>query len=54
MSDGIALFYVKDGIVYPLAVKKDELEMLDIMIPTIIQKAYPMLDHPIGKAEMIK
>lgn len=52
-SDGLALFYVKDGVVYPIAICKEELELLDMMIASMITKASPIMDVPIGKAKMI-
>lgn len=52
-SDGLALFYVKDGVVYPIAIRKEELELLDMMIASMITQASPIMDVPIGKVEMI-
>lgn len=36
-SDGIALSYVKDGNIYPVALEKEQVEMLDITIAMALQ-----------------
>lgn len=52
-NDGLVLFYVKNGNVYPVAVNKEEMETLDIMIGKIITRLAPMTGIPIGTIELL-
>lgn len=52
-TDGLALVYVKDDVIYPVAINKEELELLDIMIPSIIKKIRPITDCSMGKAKIL-
>lgn len=35
MKDQFALFYVKDGIMYPCALKEEQLQMLELMLSAL-------------------
>lgn len=50
LKDGLILMYVKDNIVYPVALsgeQADEFDMLQLLIPQPIKIAF---EHPQGKA----
>jgi len=38
-SDGIVLFYMKEGMLYPVLLNKDQVEMLDIAIAVPFMKS---------------
>ena len=48
-SDGIVIMYVKDGVVYPVALKKDQIEFIDFSIGMMFGKLSVITDHPQGK-----
>ncbi|MBY6799500.1 hypothetical protein FCV24_14030 [Clostridium botulinum] len=49
-KDGLALVYVKDSVAYPVALSKEQLEMLDITIGMCLSDGMKVIgDKPIGK-----
>ncbi|ACQ52592.1 hypothetical protein GJ703_00656 [Clostridium botulinum] len=49
-KDGLALVYVKDSVAYPVALNKEQLEMLDITIGMCLSDGMKVIgDKPIGK-----
>ncbi|MHB9925447.1 hypothetical protein [Clostridium botulinum] len=47
---GLALVYVKDSIAYPVALSKEQLEMLDVTIGLCLADGMKVIgDKPIGK-----
>lgn len=52
VKDGLVLAYVKDGIVYPVAMTKDGYDMLQFMAPALNngQPLKVIADKPMGKA----
>lgn len=49
-KDGLALVYVKDSVAYPVALSKEQLEMLDITIGMCLSDGMKIIgDKPIGK-----
>lgn len=49
-SDGLVLMYCKDGVIYPVALTQEQIEMLDMGIGMFIQgKLNVISDKPIGK-----
>lgn len=53
-SDGLVLMYTKDGIIYPVALAPEDLQLLDIIIPTAVPKIYPIFAQPLGNLEPLK
>ena len=54
-SDGIVIMYCKDGIIYPVGLKKEQLEMLDISIGLALQDGVTVFkDKPQGKSTILK
>lgn len=47
-SDGLMLAYVKDGVVYPIALSEENLEMLDLTIGMML-KEITLINKPMGK-----
>ncbi|NFM72479.1 hypothetical protein FDB95_12940 [Clostridium botulinum] len=47
-KDGLALVYVKNGEVYPIALNEEQLEILDITLG-ISLKEIKLINKPIGK-----
>jgi hypothetical protein len=47
-KDGLALVYAKDGIVYPIALNEEQLEILDITLGMSL-KEIKLINKPIGK-----
>lgn len=49
-KDGLALVYVKDSVAYPVALSKEQLEMLDITIGVCLSDGMKVIgDKPIEK-----
>lgn len=49
-SDGIALFYVKNGILYPIGMSNEEANLLDVGISALLpNKLKVIFDMPLGK-----
>ena len=53
-SDGLMFTYVKNGTIYPIAVKKKNLEVIDLMIPTMIGEVKVIADKPQGNLVQLK
>lgn len=53
-SDGLIFMYVRDGVIYPIAVKKENLEMIDLMIPTMIGEIKVVTCKPQGNLVKIR
>ncbi|MCW6059747.1 hypothetical protein LAV35_03755 [Clostridium sporogenes] len=47
-KDGLALVYAKDGIVYPIALNEEQLEILNITLGMSL-KEIKLINKPIGK-----
>ena len=50
MEDSLILMYVKDDVVYPVALSQDQVETWQIIQQMIPQPIKVIGDHPIGKA----
>lgn len=48
--EGFALMYVKDGIVYPVALSKEQVISLSIMLNALPQPITVIFDAPQGQA----
>lgn len=48
-TDGLALFYIKDGTIYPIGLTKDQATMLDISV-AVLGTIAVSFKNPIGKA----
>lgn len=48
VPDGIALMYVKSGVLYPVALKKDDYETLSVVVASF--GPLKVVDQPQGKA----
>lgn len=49
IPDGVYPIYVKDGVKYPIALTREQVERLPL-IERILGNIYIMMDHPMGKA----
>jgi len=53
-SNGLALVYLKDGILYPVGLTQDQLDALDLTIGIALQnKLSVFTDKPMGKATSV-
>lgn len=50
MKDQLVLMYIKDGIGYPVALNKEQLETFQFLINLIPQPINYIKDYPCGKA----
>lgn len=52
MPDGLILMYVKDGTAYPIAMTRDQWDVLQFIVPTMILngKVRVIEDRPQGQA----
>ncbi len=48
------IFYIKDGQLYPVAISKEQHQMLQIMIPGMLGKKIQVLDKPQGELINLK
>ncbi|WP_434302595.1 hypothetical protein [Clostridium botulinum] len=49
-KDGLALVYVKDAVAYPIALSKEQVELLDVTIGMCLSDGMKVIgDKPIGK-----
>ena len=54
-SNGIVLMYCKDGVIYPVGLKKEQLEMLDLSIGIALESGIKVFsDKPQGKVDILK
>ncbi|MED1953958.1 hypothetical protein [Brevibacillus centrosporus] len=53
IKDGLVLFYVKDGTVYPVALSEDQKQTFD-MLMNIMPQPIRAVNTPIGKAINLK
>lgn len=53
-SDGIVIMYCKDGIIYPVGLNKEQLEMLDLSIGICFQGTLNIINQPIGRVVNLK
>ena len=54
-SNGIVLMYCKDGVIYPVGLKKEQLEMLDLSIGIALEGGIKVFsDKPQGKVDILK
>lgn len=49
MKDGVVLMYVKDGVLYPVAMTESELALLQLLAKTF-EPLKVVMDHPQGQA----
>jgi len=55
MKDGLILMYVKDGVIYPVAMSNDEYDMLQIVGSAIFEdKKINIINKPQGTAVNLK
>jgi len=54
VNDGFVLFYVKDENVYPIALTKEQMQMLDIVIPTALGSKVNIVDMPMATVKNLK
>lgn len=55
MQDGFILMYVKDNTIYPVAMSKEQYEMLHILIPNMMPGTLSIVkDRPQGEAVNLK
>ena len=55
ISDGIVLFYAKDGIIYPIGLSKEQLETLDLTIGLGLKGGIKVMsDKPMGDLLKLK
>jgi len=55
MKNGdFAIFYIKDGQLYPVAISEEQHNMLQIMIPATLGKKIQVLDKPQGELINLK
>lgn len=48
-KDGIALTYVKDGVLYPVGLTKEQVERLEIMLGVVLEnKLSVIINKPLG------
>jgi len=50
MNDGIVLTYIKDNILYPVGITKEQNDMIQIIVPHILGKVTVIKDKPLGEA----
>lgn len=52
IPDGVVLMYVKDGTVYPVALTKEQSEMLPVAMQILCgpQSLKVLIDYPVGEA----
>ncbi|WP_461206902.1 hypothetical protein [Clostridium sp. DL1XJH146] len=48
-TDGVIIMYCKDGQIYPVALNKDDLEMLDLSLG-ICLKEIKLINSPLGES----
>lgn len=49
-NNGLALVYVKDAVAYPIALSKEQVELLDVTIGMCLSDGMKVIgDKPIGK-----
>lgn len=54
-SDGFVIMYCKDGIIYPVGLTKEQIEMLDISMGMCFQSGLKVFeDKPIGQITTLK
>ena len=54
-SNGVVIMYCKDGVIYPVGLKKDQLEMLDLSIGIALEGGIKVFsDKPQGKVDILK
>lgn len=51
MEDGFVVFYVKDGIGYPVAMNEHQLNMINFVCDGLFKPQVTLIDKPIGKVE---
>ena len=54
-SNGVVIMYCKDGVIYPVGLKKGQLEMLDLSIGIALEGGIKVFsDKPQGKVDILK
>ena len=48
VKDGLCLTYIKDGVMYPVGISKEQDTILQNIIPSMLGKLYVYTDKPIG------
>ena len=48
IKDGIVIMYCKDGTIYPVGLKQEQLEILDLSIGMFLEKL-TIINKPLGK-----
>ena len=54
MKDGLVLMYLKDGVIYPCGISKEQNEILQNIVTGMLGKIYVYKDKPVGEAENYK
>ena len=49
VKDGIVIMYCKDGTIYPVGLKQEQLEMLDLSLGIFFQGTLKVINKPLGK-----
>jgi len=49
-SDGFVLMYCQNGVIYPVALRESEVEMLDLTIGMSLKRIVLIKDKPQGEA----
>lgn len=52
MKDGFCLTYIKNGIMYPVAISKEQLKTLQVIVPSTVfadDRIQVIVDKPIGE-----
>ncbi len=52
-SDGIIIMYAKNGTIYPVALKEEQLQMIDITIGVALQEGLKIVNKPQGSLEVL-
>lgn len=53
IKDGIVIMYCKSGIIYPVGLNIEQLEMLDLSIGICFQGALNIINKPLGDAKIL-
>jgi hypothetical protein len=49
-KDGLALFYIRDKTVYPVALTQEQVDMLDLVLAAALRTIKVVENKPVGKA----
>ena len=54
INDGIVIMYCKNGTIYPVGLKQEQLKMLDLSIGICFQGSLNVINKPIGNIINLK